>query len=261
MPCVFGIDFAKTQDFVAAALLFRRNGEYMAMHHSWVCKRSNDLPRIRAPLDEWEQMGILEYVDDVEIHPSIVCDWIYEQMADYDVLGGAIDFYRHTTFMRALGEIGFSAKEKTVKLARPSDLMQVQPVINSAFLNGTIAWGEDPMMRWYTNNVKLVASAHGNYSYEKIEPKSRKTDGFMALAAAFTVADQLPENLRDRVHGTRRSKKGGDAVGLLGVLSLRVAPEMKPAAAAGEWFRRMLPLPPTSSCARWKRRYRTRRTP
>mgnify|MGYP002680801711 FL=1 len=193
MPCVFGIDFAKTQDFVAAALLFRRNGEYMAMHHSWVCKRSNDLPRIRAPLDEWEQMGILEYVDDVEIHPSLVCDWIYEQMADYDVLGGAIDFYRHTTFMRALGEIGFSAKEKTVKLARPSDLMQVQPVINSAFLNGTIAWGEDPMMRWYTNNVKLVASAHGNYSYEKIEPKSRKTDGFMALAAAFTVADQLPE--------------------------------------------------------------------
>lgn len=193
MPCVFGIDFAKTQDFVAAALLFRRNGEYMAMHHSWVCKRSNDLPRIRAPLEEWEQMGILEYVDDVEIHPSLVCDWIYEQMADYDVLGGAIDFYRHTTFMRALGEIGFSAKEKTVKLARPSDLMQVQPVINSAFLNGTIAWGEDPMMRWYTNNVKLVASAHGNYSYEKIEPKSRKTDGFMALAAAFTVADQLPE--------------------------------------------------------------------
>lgn len=192
--CVFGIDYAKTQDFVSAVLLFRRDGEFMAIHHSWVCKRSADLPRIRAPLEEWESTGILEYVDDVEIHPSLVTDWIYEQMGDYDVQGGAIDQYRHSIFMRALDEIGFSAKEKTVKLVRPSDLMQVQPVINSAFINGRIAWGADPMMRWYTNNVKLVASAHGNYSYEKIEPKSRKTDGFMALAAAFTLADTLPED-------------------------------------------------------------------
>jgi len=95
--------------------------------------------------------------------------------------------------MKALDEIGFSAAEKTVKLVRPSDLMQVQPIINSAFINQKITWGDDPMMRWYVNNTKLVAGAHGNYSYEKIEPRSRKTDGFMALAAAFTVADRLPE--------------------------------------------------------------------
>lgn len=192
-PCVFGIDYAKTQDFVAAALLFRDGEQYYVIHHSWICKQSNDLPRVRAPLDEWEQKGLLEYVDNVEIHPSVVTGWLCDQMQDFDVMCGAIDMYRHSIFMRELDNIGFSAKEGTVKLVRPSDMMLVQPVINSAFLNHKIAWGDDPMMRWYTNNVKMTRAAHGNYSYEKIEPKSRKTDGFMAMAAAFAVADKLPE--------------------------------------------------------------------
>lgn len=193
MTCVFGIDFAKTQDFVAASLLFRDGDEYYAMQHSWVCRASKDLARIKAPLDEWERRGLLEYVDDVEIHASLVTDWLYEQMGTYDIQEGAIDSYRHATFMRELDSIGFSAKEKTVKLVRPSDLMQIQPIVNSALINHRIAWGDDPMMRWYANNVKLTAAAHGNYCYDKIEPKSRKTDGFMALAAAFTVADRLPD--------------------------------------------------------------------
>ena len=191
--CVFGIDYAKTQDFVAAALLFRDGDRYYSIQHTWVCRASNDLARIKAPLDEWERAELLEYVDDVEIHPGLVCDWLYERMGEYDIREGAIDSYRHTLFMKALDEIGFSAAEKTVKLVRPSDLMQVQPIINSAFINQKITWGDDPMMRWYVNNTKLVAGPHGNYSYEKIEPRSRKTDGFMALAAAFTVADRLPE--------------------------------------------------------------------
>lgn len=193
-PCVFGIDFAKTQDFVAAALLFRDGDGWSALHHSWVCTASADLPRIKAPLAEWESKGLLTYVDDVEVHPSVVTDWIRDRMSEYDVRGGAIDFFRHTLFMRELEAIGFSARDKTVKLVRPSDLQMAQPVINSAFINQTIAWGDDPMMRWYANNTKLAPVAHGNYSYEKIEPKSRKTDGFMALAAAFCVAGMIPEN-------------------------------------------------------------------
>ena len=48
-------------------------------------------------------------------------------------------------------------------------------------------------MRWFTNNTKLVPFLNGNYKYEKIEPRSRKTDGFMALVAAFCIRDQIPE--------------------------------------------------------------------
>ena len=55
------------------------------------------------------------------------------------------------------------------------------------------------MMRWYTNNTKTVRVAKrgtgtadvGNIQYGKIEGRSRKTDGFMALVAAMTIEDVI----------------------------------------------------------------------
>lgn len=46
-------------------------------------------------------------------------------------------------------------------------------------------------MRWYTNNAKQVLDAKGNITYGKIEPKSRKTDGFMAMVAAATQINTI----------------------------------------------------------------------
>jgi phage terminase large subunit-like protein len=66
-------------------------------------------------------------------------------------------------------------------------------LINSAFVNGSIIWGDIPLMRWYTNNVKLEPAPNNCYKYGKIEAKSRKTDGFMAYAAAMTIEDELQE--------------------------------------------------------------------
>jgi len=43
-------------------------------------------------------------------------------------------------------------------------------------------------MRWYTNNACIKVEAHDNISYSKIEPKSRKTDGWMAYVAAQIAA-------------------------------------------------------------------------
>lgn len=193
-PCICGIDFAKTNDFVAAVLLFRENGQYYAICHTWVCRQSADLGRIKAPLDEWEAAGLLEFVDDVEVSPWLVTDWLIDQMRLYDVMRVSIDSYRFSLLKRELEGIGFDDKKrKNIKLVRPSDIMLVQVKINSLFLNQSIAWGDNPLMRWYTNNAKLVPAAHGNFTYGKIEEKSRKTDGFMAFVAAMTQEGELPE--------------------------------------------------------------------
>ena len=75
--------------------------------------------------------------------------------------------------------------------------MRVQPVIDSCFNNGYFVWGEQPPLRWATNNTKLVRAGKstgtdtGNFYYAKIEAKSRKTDPFMALAASMVVEDEL----------------------------------------------------------------------
>lgn len=192
-PCVCGIDFARTTDFISAFLLFRDGDGYAGIHHSWYCTHCKDAGRIKAPLDEWERKGILTIVDDVEISPELITGWVFDQSLIYDVKKIAIDDYRHTLFMKYLRNIGFEAKEKQVKLVRPSDVMRVQPLINSLFATGRIKWGDDPMMRWYTNNSKLEAAPNGNFKYGKIEPKSRKTDGFTAFVAAMCLADEIPE--------------------------------------------------------------------
>lgn len=191
--CVCGIDFSKTTDFVSAFLLFKQEGHFYGIHHSWFCTNSNDKHRIKPNLNDWVEMGLLTMVNDVEISPDLVANWIAEQRERYNIEKIAIDSYRYTLLAKALREIGFDANEKMVKLVRPSDVMYVQPKINSLFLRHGITWGDDPMMRWYTNNTKLEPAPNNNYKYGKIEAKSRKTDGFMAFVAAMTLEEELPE--------------------------------------------------------------------
>lgn len=192
-PCICGIDFAKTTDFISAFLLFKVEDMYYGIHHSWLCKRSNDIGRIKFPLKEAELQGKLTIVDDVEVHPSLVSDWIVNQRDKYDIVKIAIDDYRYALMTRELREIGYDANEKTVKMVRPSDIMRIQPKISSVFANGNLIIGDDKLWRWFANNTKLEPAPNNNFKYGKIEPKSRKTDGFMAFVAAFTEEDEIPE--------------------------------------------------------------------
>ena len=71
--------------------------------------------------------------------------------------------------------------------------MQTIPQISAKFAGQRIVWGERPEMRWFANNSKIDMTKFGNMTYQKIEPKSRKTDGFKAFAAAECVSYVLDE--------------------------------------------------------------------
>jgi len=191
--CVCGIDFSKTTDFVSAFLLFKHDGKYYGKHHSWFCTASNDKHRIKIPLDQMAERGLLTIVNDVEINPVLIAEWVEEQRLTYNLEKVAIDSYRYSLLSRALREIaGFDAMDKTIKLVRPSDVMLVVPKINSMFVSNKLTVGDDPLWRWFTNNTKLEPAPNNNFKYGKIEPKSRKTDGFMAFVAAVTLEEELP---------------------------------------------------------------------
>ena len=191
--CVCGIDFAKVSDFVSVFLLFKVENGYAGIHHSWFCTESCDKERIKIPLGKMKELGILTIVDALEISPDLVTDWIKQKSYLYNIKKIAIDNYRYGFLSRSLNNIGYNKEKKNLKLVRPSDIMQVYTKIGSVFNNGEIAWGDDPLMRWFTNNTKSVPAPHNNFIYEKIEPRSRKTDGFMAYVAAMTIENELPE--------------------------------------------------------------------
>ena len=200
LPCIGAIDFAKTDDFVVVGLLFKDKGKYFFLHHTFVCKFSSDLVGIRAPLDDWEKMGMLEYVEDVEISGEVVANWFEARINEgFNIIKMAIDSYRFSLMSSFLKKIGFdAAEEKNIKLVRPSDLMQVAPIINTIFLRQLLSWGKSIIpgvqciMCWYANNVKKVMT-NGNIRFEKIEEHYRKTDGFMCFANGMTLESELEE--------------------------------------------------------------------
>lgn len=195
MNCVGGVDYTKTNDFCGCILTFRKGTEYVNLHHTFICAKSKDLPGIHAPIRKWVKEGICTIVDDVEISPDIPVQWFAEQAKKYNIMMIGIDSYRYTWLNKAFKKIGFDAfdkENKKIYLVRPSDITKASPIISSAFLRHAIS-GWDRMMCWYTNNSKKILDRKGNTSYGKIEPKTRKTDGFMAWVASMCCIDVLPE--------------------------------------------------------------------
>lgn len=194
--CVGGIDYTKTNDFCECCLTFRQGDAFVSVHHGFICKNSKDLPNIHAPVMEWVKAGACEIVDDVEIPPELPVMWFEQQAQKYQIMMIGIDNFRYSwlaqAFRKILGYEIFTKENKKLYLIRPSDIAKAAPIINSAFLNRRIS-GWDRMMCWYTNNTKRVIDTKGNTHYEKIEPKLRKTDGFMAWAHSMCCIDELPE--------------------------------------------------------------------
>ena len=188
---VAGVDYASTQDFVAAGILIQLDDCYYWITHSWVCTQSKTLSRIRFPLQEAEARGELTFVDAPEIPPDTPVEWVDSMAMKYNLVMTGIDHFRYTLLAKAFTEHGFDPNRKTgnLKLTYTPEQSMVAPIISSAFLNHRIIWGDNMLMRWYTNNAKRIIDGRGNISYGKIEPKTRKTDGFMALVAAFIVAE------------------------------------------------------------------------
>lgn len=195
--CIAGIDYMKTTDFLCAGLLFKYSGKFIWISHSWVCESSNDLGRIKAPLREWEEAEYLTFVSGPEIPPDVPAMWLAKMAQKYNITTIWLDNYRYTLLAKALKDVGFDTDKKganNIRLSRPSNEMLIAPVITSAFVNHNIVWGDNPLMRWYTNNSCMITSQAGNTTYGKIEPKSRKTDGFKAFVAAMCGSNDLEDS-------------------------------------------------------------------
>lgn len=196
--CTVGIDYAELSDWASVDLHFRCGQERVDINHSWICLQSKTLSRIRPPWKDWAVQGHVTLVDDVSISPKMLAEYIQAAAKQYNIRKMAMDHHRWTLVAEALREIGWDASDKNkVKLVRPSDIMQVEPLIQECFDRELFCWGDCPPLRWATNNTKRVPSSRkigvdtGNFIYAKIEPKSRKTDPWMALVAAMTVEDVL----------------------------------------------------------------------
>lgn len=198
------IDFASIRDFAACGLLFRDNGDYIFKTHSYARKEFVDKfysyskkqdaemagKRKFAPIREWEEQGLLSVVEGETIDPKLVVAWFVEMRNYYEIKKVIGDNFR----MEVLKPL-FEAEGFEVEIIRNPRAIHslLAPRIELAFANRQIIFGDNPLMRWYTNNVLVVIKKDGNKEYQKKEPIRRKTDGFQAFVHAIYRADEVAE--------------------------------------------------------------------
>ena len=156
--CIVGIDTSIRGDFTSVSAIFRVGQENHVINHTWVCVQSKDYARIKfkGEFPNLVNQGLITMVDEHEISPLLICEYIQELKRDYVIQKVAIDDFKYSIYERVLRELGFSRELKNLKLVRPSDIARIIPVIESKFKNELFVWGDNKMLRWATNNTKVI---------------------------------------------------------------------------------------------------------
>lgn len=203
--CIIGIDGAKVNDFIGVSAVFLDEGKYYVLHHTFICNASADLPRIKikSQFPQLQEKGEITLIDGPQHDIDAVIEYVNQLRRKYIVDKICIDDYKYSIFATKLMEIGYSKERKNLKLVRPQDIAKAFPYIEMCFLSEKFIWGDCLMLRWATNNTKVVNwktksinnEDMGNRIYGKIEGKSRKTDPFMSLVHAMTCHGELKESV------------------------------------------------------------------
>ncbi len=193
LQCIGAIDYARTTDFASCGLLFKYQGKRYWLEHTFVCHLALEVESrpIKFPVREMADRGLITIINRPNISVQDISGWFLEQAKKYQIKNIMCDSYR-----AALLESEF--KERGLPLTQvrsgPITHAKVAPLVEQIFAEETLVFGDNPTMRWYVNNTCQEVDKKGNTTYLKIEPKTRKTDGFFALVHALTQDAELEDN-------------------------------------------------------------------
>lgn len=188
--CIGGLDYASIRDFAAVGLLFRVEGKYIWVTHSFARKQYLEVAKLKPPIYEWEKQGLLTIVDEPSIDPQHIVNWFLEHKRKYGLTKVVSDNFR-MDLLRPL----FEANGLDYEIVRNPRAIHslLAPRIEDAFANKKIIWGRNPLMNWYVGNTAVKIKNDGNKEYIKKDEHRRKTDGFQAFIHAMYRADEIDE--------------------------------------------------------------------
>ena len=134
--------------------------------------------------------GIFTIVDAPSISPQLLIDWLSEKRELYQIEMVCADGYRMDLLQPLLEKEGYHYE--FIRNIRGVQ-SKVAPIIEDGFANEKFIFGDDPSMRWYTNNSYAKVDKSGNKTFLKKEPVRRKTDGFHAFLAALYKREEIQD--------------------------------------------------------------------
>lgn len=189
--CIGAIDYASVRDFCSVGLLFKHGDERVWIQHTFICHLALKLENreFKFDIELARQKGLCTIIREDSINEKYVANWFLEQAKKYKILNIVCDSYRKSILSAAFSEAGLPLNE-----VRNGSIThnKVYPLVEKLFADEKLIFGDDMMMRWYTNNVYVDPDAKGNKTYKKIEPILRKTDGFFAFIHAISKDEEIP---------------------------------------------------------------------
>lgn len=201
---LLGVDYASLNDFASAGFLLKENGEYVWRHHTWICTKSKYFNEIKFPFKLRGTPGYEDFtlIDEPSISEDIILNWIMNQISELNIKKILLDSYKFNLMKNAFERRGLEIETKAnpdgiVRIIRfPASIAAlVGPILEVWFSEGILNLGDSALMRWSINNTYMKDKKDGNKYFEKVEPKRRKNDPFMALVCAVSAKDLLNEEV------------------------------------------------------------------
>lgn len=188
--CIGGLDYALVRDFASVGLLFRDNDEYYWKTHSFIRRGFLETTHLEPPIEEWANNGLLTIVDDDVIDISYIVNWFQQQQQKYNLVKVISDNFRTDIVRRPFEDEGIPLEV----IKNPTAIHGLlAPRIDTMFAKKQLTFGDNPLMRWFTNNVAVTMQPDGSKKYIKKDEVRRKTDGFHAMLHALYRADEILE--------------------------------------------------------------------
>lgn len=192
LQCIGAIDYAEVTDFASVGLLFKHKRKRYFLEHTFVCHKALqiDSRQIKFPVHEMAERGLITIINRDLISADDIAEWFLKQAQKYHIKNIACDRFRASILESKFKEVGLPLQ---IVPSGPITHAKVAPLIETIFADETIVFGDNPTMRWYINNTYQELDAKGNITYKKIEPKTRKTDGFFGFIHALVLDGELVE--------------------------------------------------------------------
>lgn len=207
------LDFASMRDFAACGLTFKIDGQVYFVSHQFARKQfvdkyygysanPADRPHNVPPISDWEDQGLLTIVNTATIDPRVVVNWFTDMRDKYLIEKVVLDNFRADLLRKFFEDANFEVD--VIKNPTAIDGL-LAPRIEDGFAAQKFVWGNNPLLRWNTQNVLVTVDARGNKKYGKKEERRRKTDGFKAFEYGQFRVDEIedvdPDESLDLLNG------------------------------------------------------------
>lgn len=201
---IVGLDYASLNDFASVGILLKNGDEYIWRQHTWICSKSKYYHEIKFPFENKGTAGFEDFtiIDENSISEDLLINWILEQTQEYNIKKIILDNYKWQLMKKAFERKGLRLETKNepdelIRIIRyPASIAAiVGPVLEVLFSEGNLNLGDSALMRWAINNTYMKDKKDGNKYFEKVEPKRRKNDPFMALVCAISAKELLEEEV------------------------------------------------------------------